>query len=584
MSACDTGGAASPAAATPPPAVTPYAFKSDPPSVYVAKVKDILVGLPPTAGEVAQVTADPTALGTLVDQWMMLPEYTAKMTVFFELAFQQTQINNADFADQVFPDPGAGTNPATIPLLLQNAEESFARTVLALVAAGKPLTEAVTTQSFMMTPALMELYAFLDAWQVDDAGTVTDRFAQAHPGLSIDAEAAAGPIDITETLDPTSPNYMHWYDPDVANSATQGPNCYSDPIVYAANATDLHYIVHGSLRVRKNAMGGLCGGSGGTLKTSQLQPSDFTTWKMVTVRAPQTGEAPTNFYDLPTLRSATTLVAQVPRVGFFSTPAFFANWQTNTSNEMRVTVNQSLIVALGAQVDGSDPTTPSTTPGLDAVHAAPGSACFGCHQTLDPTRSILAATYSWNYHNQTEQAYATQKGLFAFQSVIKPVATVNDFATILATHPLFAQAWVQKLCFYVNSGACETTDPEFQRIVQAFVSSNYSWSTLVHRDRHLAAHHARGADPDDERPRRDHRGGSPGSPVRRDQRPARLRRHLRPRRLRPNGLHRRPADRGRPTFRRLRPRRDRAGAPQHPDPLLPRGDGEHLRGHRAAGD
>ena len=81
-----------------------------------------------------------------------------------------------------------------------------------------------------------------------------------------------------------------------------------------------------------------------------------------------------------------------PRVGFFTTPAFFANWQTNTSNTMRVTTNQALIVATGASIDGTDTTVPSSTPGLDAAHAAPGSACFSCHQLLDPTRSILAAS------------------------------------------------------------------------------------------------------------------------------------------------------------------------------------------------
>src|SRR5882762_9265219 len=71
-------------------------FVPDPPSVYVAKVKNILVGLPPTDGEIAQVTADPKALDGLIDGWMALPEYQQKMMVFFELAFQQTQIAPTD--------------------------------------------------------------------------------------------------------------------------------------------------------------------------------------------------------------------------------------------------------------------------------------------------------------------------------------------------------------------------------------------------------------------------------------------------------------------------------------------------------
>ena len=178
------------------------------------------------------------------------------------------------------------------------------------------------------------------------------------------------------------------------------------------------------------------------------------------------------------LRTSAELVLQIPRVGFFSTPAFFANWQTNTSNQMRVTMNQSLIVGLGAAVDGTDATHPMTTPGLDATHANQ-PACVGCHQTLDPTRSIFASVFSWNYHNQTEAPFASQAGMFAFQGVTKPVSSLDDFGSSLATHPLFARAWAEKLCFYANSRKCNATDPEFQRVVEAFKTSSYSWSTLV---------------------------------------------------------------------------------------------------------
>jgi hypothetical protein len=451
---------------------------SPPPAVYVAKVKNLLVGLPPTDDEIATVTADPTRLKTLIDGWVTLPQYTDKMKVFFELAFQQTQVSIVDFADQTSPRQ-ADLNSTTSPLLVQNAVESFSRTMLQLVAQGSPLNDAMTTQSFMMTPALMEFYAFLDAWQVNDAGNVVDGFKVAHPTVNITVEAAAGPIPIAETLDPTNANYMHWYDPDVANAATTGPGCGTDPIVYAANGVTLHYVLEGALDGRKNAAGGACSPYGGTASAPQLTASDYTTWKMVTIRQPNAGETPTAFYDLPTLRSSSELVLTIPRVGFFSTPAFFANWQTNTSNTMRVTTNQSLIVATGAAIDGTDTTTPTTTPGLDAAHAAPGSACFQCHQLLDPTRSILAATYSWNYHDQTDATYAGELGQFAFEGVIKPVSSVADFGATLASHPLFAQAWVQKLAYYANSTACEPSDPEFQRIVGVFQSSGYSWSTLV---------------------------------------------------------------------------------------------------------
>ena len=457
----------------------PLAFQADPPTVYLAKVKNLLVGLPPTSDEVATVTADPTQLKSLVQGWMQLPQYATKMERFFELAFQQTQVTSADYADQFYPKQ-IDENVTTTPLILQNLEESFARTMLALIAAGQPLTAATTTNQLMMTTALKELYAFLDVWEVDDDSTVTDRFKKANPKLQITVETAGGPIPITETLDPTSANYMHWYNPDAATEDSSIAGCAMDPIVYPPSAFTLHWLLYGVLDGRKLADGTNCPNSNGGTKAAQLTASDFNDWTMVTIRPPNTGEAVSTFYDLPTLRSATTLVLSIPRVGFFSTPAFFANWQTNTSNQMRVTMNQTLIVALGASVDGTDPTAPPTNPppGLDTVHASNG-ACAHCHVTLDPTRSIFAANYSWDYHNQLDTTWSGQPGEFIFQGVVQPVSSMADLGNTLAAHPFFAGAWVQKLCYYANSGPCDAADPEFQRLVSLFQASNYSWNTLV---------------------------------------------------------------------------------------------------------
>jgi hypothetical protein len=283
---------------------------------------------------------------------------------------------------------------------------------------------------------------------------------------------------MAQTLDPTSPNYMTFYDPDVATAAASGPGCGQDPIVYPAAGDTLQAILTGTLLARKSPTGGQCGQIGGSANAPQLTADDFSTWKMVTLRPPAAGESPTAFYDLPSLRAASELVLVTPRVGFFTTPAFFANWQTNTSNQMRVTVNQTLIVATGAQVDGTDTTVPTSAPGLDTVHATE-PACTFCHRTLDPTRSILAANYSWDYHQQDESAFSSQDGLFAFQGVITPVTSVDAFAATLASHPLLPAAWAQKLCYYVNSSECEASDPEFQRVVAGFESAKLSWNALV---------------------------------------------------------------------------------------------------------
>jgi hypothetical protein len=453
-------------------------FQVDPPAVYVAKVKNILVGLPPTDDEIAAVTADPSALGGLVDGWMQQPEYQAKMMVFFELAFQQTQITAADFTDMI-PPQGLGVG-GQIPLLLQNVRESFARTALATVASGRPITDVFTTRQLMMTPALMELYAFLDARHVDDNAKITDAFTKNNPTLTITVEASKGPIAIADTLNPASANYMHWYNPNIGKlTGYPDQSCNSDPIVLPPDSYTLHTLLYGAVFNHRDSVSKAACPTQGT-NGFQMTATDFTTWKLVTIRPPNANEATTAFYDLPTLRTATELVIGTPRPGFFTTPAFGANWPTNTSNQMRVTVNQALIVATGMAIDGNDATVPPSTPGLDAAHSTPGSPCYGCHQLLDPTRAILQSTYSYYYYPQSDPAMQAEKGLFAFQGVVTPVASVDDFAATLAAHPAVATAWAQKLCYWANSSACATDDAEFQRVVGVFKGANLSWSALVH--------------------------------------------------------------------------------------------------------
>lgn len=483
-------------------------FTADSPYTYVAKVKNVLIGLPPTDAEVKSVVSagDPQAqLQTLIKGWMTLKDpnsaegmtyYAEKVLVFFKLATQQTQISVTDFADQAYPGQ-IDINGSTENLLVQNATESFARTMTSdLVNGTQPVTEAATTTTFMMTTALMEMYAFLDVWQVDDSGSVVDHFAKAHPGVELTVGSA--PVPIGQAVDPSNANFMHWSDPDMAaggaysvamSKSPSNAGCATDPIVLPATGHSLHYLMFGAIDGHKSGTS-QCQQFGGSKSAPQVGnatnggANDFGDWRMVTIRQPTPNQPTSDFYDLPALRAASSLVLNLPRVGFFTTPAFFSNWQTNSSNTMRVTMNQTLIVALGAMFDGYDSTVPkmgagNMPPGLDESHAAPGTPCYGCHQLLDPSRSILSSTYSWNYHAQDDGGIAGQKGEFAFRGVIAYPSTVFDLANVLSTHPLFAQAWVQKLCYYANSQACETSDPEFLRVVKDFQNDAYSWNDLV---------------------------------------------------------------------------------------------------------
>jgi hypothetical protein len=199
IAAALAGGAAC-SSKGPAPVPAGSAFEAALPRTYVAKVKNILVGLAPTDDEVRAVEAKPGALGALVDGWMKQVEYRQKMLRFFQLAFQQTQIVPNDFLDQVYAQ--VGHNPRTTPLLMENLEESFARTVLELTSAGHPLTEAMTTRQFMMTTATKELYAFLDAVEIDNDGLIFDRYRATHRTKPIVIEAAQGPIPLAQSLDP----------------------------------------------------------------------------------------------------------------------------------------------------------------------------------------------------------------------------------------------------------------------------------------------------------------------------------------------------------------------------------------------
>lgn len=476
-------------------------FQADSPFVYVDKVKNILTGLPATQAEVDGVanagdaSAQQAALVKLIDQWMATPQYTQKMTTFFELAFQQTQLSQTDFTEIVPNGNGSIGTSVAVNLLIENAKESFARTVLELGAEGQPFTAAFTTTRFMMTPALAELYAYMDWNQVSDTLKISDAFATLMKTNGVTVTDTA-PIDYaTETINPASPNYMHWYFPGLntvqpASPSNPAPYCQVDTRTWVStnnanvpSAHLVHLLLYGGFESYKfNTTGGSCNAySGGANANAILTATDFSTWKMVNVRPPNGTETPTKFWDVPALRSASEVVTKIPRVGFFSTPAFHANWQTNTSNEMRVTINQAFIVALGAQVDGTD-STPlsmigSNPPGMDTAHVSAGAACVGCHQVLDPSRAILMANWTDGYGTQTNTALP--KGWFIFNGVVdKNINTLTDFGTALVSHPLFADAWVQKLCYFVNSQACDPTDPEFLRIRDDF-KNGFSWKKLV---------------------------------------------------------------------------------------------------------
>jgi len=446
-------------------------------AAYTAKVKSLLTGLPLTDAELMAVTADPTALGGLIDTWMTTPQFDAKLLQFFQQSFQQTQLTVTSFVDQLSNDTLHFESGTVQNRFINSARDSFPRTALQVMKDGRPFTDVLTSNKYMLNPPLMSYMAYHDSLMMNDKAQVTSRIVTRFPTFSVTfgtSGTTVGNVPVAQSADPTSGNFMKWTVP----SPPTGTGC-TDPYTQTGlNGTRyLFDFMFGRLRN--------CNPSGTPAAlTAQFTAADFDSWKLVTVRAPKAGENPTVFWDAAALRSATELVLVEPKAGFMTTPAFFANWPTNASNQQRVTINQTLIVALGKSFDD---TINNNIPSIDELaddtkHASPGTVCYSCHRSLDPMKQFFRQSYTFPYSTQTDPAQTGAPATFAFDGVTMNGTGqgVPELAGFLAAHPRFATGWVQKLCYYANSGPCEENDPEFMRIAQSFRDSSFNYKQLIH--------------------------------------------------------------------------------------------------------
>lgn len=518
-----TGGTGGSAIANPEDPLLPF----EPVDVrsQLRKVKGLLTGLAPTEEEVTLVASapDPTeALKGLIDTWTSKdhPEFYNffydKMLVFFTNTFQQTGFTpTEDFKPQLLENGGFDLGPIGVfgddafPKLVQNLQQSFARTALHIMEEDQPFTAVLTTRQLMMTTALMSLYIQVEMpndqpfnfgggqnqerlqWQLDMTGigtgdmptpTDADRVSPAHP-----IEEAV----TTMLFDDQAP---------VAAGASfnfGGGTCvpevkmeqsyttlfqrlfgYTQRTPFSAN---IECIEHGSL----------------PYYTAQ----DLSDWRPVTLTA---GADHPEMYDLPALRAKSTMGLVMPRVGFFTTPAYLAIWQTNDSNKHRVTANQTLLVSLGQALTSENEIAPVSTVGLDEEHSPDSNPeCYGCHKILDPMKQFWESyfdfsdrndfpTFRFGQSNVTPQR--TNGGALMFGNVAEEGATMEDLGGLMAkvqdTNPAvqdpalqtvnrFALSMAQKLCFYADSAGCSEDDPEFRRVVRAFEDSGFNYKTLI---------------------------------------------------------------------------------------------------------
>jgi hypothetical protein len=508
----------------------------------VRKVKNLLTGLAPTDADVATVTASGVpGLQGLITIWMTDAQFSNnfknKMVFFFRNAFQQTGFSPTDdFKPQLLQNGGFDFGPLgtgavgddAFARLVQNLQDSFALTAWQLVAEGRPFTDVITTQRYMMTTGLKSLYLQIEmpndqpfSFGAGGTACTTDANCTAPMGCNLGGNVgqtktrgtcqlawrvdnSGTAIALTDTLTAGNPSYMTFDDQLPASGATGFGGGGMGFVNCHGMATVSQYYGYAQLFQR------LLGytprfpfvASNACLEHASkpyFTTADMSDWTWVTIQPLAAGAAHIQPFDLPTLRTTTTLPLALPRVGFYTTPAFLALWATNDSNQHRVTANQTLLAALGQSFTSANSITPVSTTGLDPNHAVTGTDCFACHKSLDPLRNFWATQLDFNDRNDFPSTGNFQGGaanprptaiggVLAFGNVNLPGANMLAFGPLLEqvmdgsgadTISRFAIAVTQKLCYFANSSACLESDPEFRRVALAFQNNNFNLPAMV---------------------------------------------------------------------------------------------------------
>jgi hypothetical protein len=472
--------------------VPPTPISADAAYVAVRKVKNLLTGMAPTDEDVALVTSNGAAgLQQLVSTWQTTDPYRGlfadKMVGLFRNVFQQTGFTpTEDFKIQLLQNGGFDFGPGgsrlagddAFPRIVQNLQDSFAKTAWQLVQEGHPFTETLTTNRFVMTTALKSLYI-----QVEMPADAPFGNGSAQPAWTLDYSGNPIPIE-------TALTNMVFSDeaPTSGNGTGFFTNCRGGATVAVANFNGTSLLFQRLLGFTPRFPFSGSPTCGEQASKPYFITTDLTDWSWVTInhKANPSDRTPViRPYDLPALRAASELTLSLPRIGFYSTPAFLALWNTNDSNQHRVTANQTLLAALGQSFTSDSVIVPLSQDGLDSTHAVAGSECVGCHKSLDPMRQFWGNQLDFNDRNDfpagnrftgaaANPRPATPGGGFAFGDV----SQVTDGSGLHR----FGIAITQDLCFWANSAPCSESDAEFRRVVGAFENSTpmpYNFAVLI---------------------------------------------------------------------------------------------------------
>jgi len=508
----DSGGAATDGPlGTPEEEVLP--FETQGRAAALRKVKNLMTGRAPTSEEYAVLAAVPatgdaaeaaalaSAIRGLVTAFAATPEFQAKLLAHFRNVFQQKGFSmQEDMKGQYLEYGPFDLNPTfsygdtAYTRLEKNFSDSFARTALSIIAADQPFTNVLTTRTHMLTTGLIA--AYLQVEQPNDAPLQFALPRTDGPTWNIDKTR-----DIPQDEAVAS---MTWDD----DAPTTGSNFFDNGV-----DCDVHDYTgqNGGSALLFQRLIGLTPRWNYVANPAcwehpskpYIEPEDTEDWRLVTITSGAPTVAP---WDIPAIRAIEdggTLALNLPRVGFYTTPAFLGLWRTNDSNQHRVTANQTLIAAIGQGFTSEQEITPVTDVGLDEEHSATSGQCYGCHKMLDPLREFWENQFDYNDRNDfadnqgtagmgfpfggtaTKARPTTTGGALAFRNVNETGADMDALGPLLAAVvdgeglSRFAISMAQSLCFWADSAGCAESDPEFRRVVQAFVESDFRYPVLV---------------------------------------------------------------------------------------------------------
>lgn len=508
-----TGGVGSGGSIGTPPGEEVLPFEAQGRGSALRKVKNLMTGLPPTPEEVSALGAVPASgdaaeleavtdvLRDLVSAYAETPEFRAKMLAHFRNVFQQKGFSmQEDMKGQYLEYGPFDLNPTfsygdtAYTRLEKNFSDSFARTALAIVDADQPFTNVLTTRTHMMTTGLIA--AYLQVEQPNDAPLQFALPRTNGPTWNIDKTRDISQEEAVQT--------MTWDDdaPTTGSGFFQnGEDCDVHEYAGQNGGSALLFQRLIGLTPRWNYVANpQCWEHP---SKPYIEPEDTEDWRLVTITQGPPTIAP---WDIPAIRAIAdgdSIAVNLPRVGFYTTPAFLGLWRTNDSNQHRVTANQTLIAAVGRGFTSEQDITPVTDVGLDEAHSATNAQCYGCHKLLDPLREFWENQFDYNDRNDfadnqgtagggfpfggtaTKERPTTTGGALVFENVNEVGADMDALGPLLASMTdsgglsRFAISMAQSLCYWADSAGCAESDPEFRRVVQAFVDSDYRFPVLV---------------------------------------------------------------------------------------------------------